>query len=114
MGYGIRVKFDPIREIAFGSISGTYAPVGGVTTDFVRIISLNNGTNQDLYMSFNGVNDHLRLAPSSFKLFDLTANQIPRDGFFLAKNLQIYVKQVTAPPTAGALWIEIISGGGGT
>lgn len=113
MAYGTRVKFDPVREIAFGDISGTYATVGTPFTDHVRLINFNNSTGQDLYISFNGVDDHLRIASNSFKLFDLSANRIREDGLFLAVGTQIYVKIVSASVVAGNFWVEVLSAEGG-
>ena len=113
MAYGTRVRFDPVREIDFGSISGTYTAVGTPLPDHVRIISFNNSMDQELYVSFDGVNDHLRLALNSFQLFDLSTNRIRDDGLFLAVGTQIYVKEVSASVTSGSFWVEVIYGEGG-
>ena len=113
MGYGTRVSFDPVREIDFGSVSGTYAAVGTPTGDHVRILGFNNGMDQALYISFDGVNDHLRISPNSFKLFDLSTNKIREDGLFLAVGTQVYVKEVSASVTSGSFWCEVMYGEGG-
>ena len=112
MAYGTQVTFEPVREVAFGGISGTYAMVGAVTTDHSRIVTFSNGTNADVYVSFDGVTNHLRLASNSFKLFDFCSDKVSDDGFFLRQGTQIWVKQVSAP-TSGTFWVELAYATGG-
>jgi len=113
MGYGTRVKFDPVREIAFGDVSGTYATVGTPIADHVRILAFNNGMDEDLYISFDGVTDNLRIASNSFKLYDLSTNRIRDDGLFLAVGTQIYVREVGSSVSSGDFWVEVMYGEGG-
>ncbi len=113
MAYGTKVAFEPIREVAFGGIGAAYAAVGTATVDYTRVITLNNSTDAEVYISFDGVNDHLRLAVNSFKLIDLTTNTVRDDGFFIAKETLIYAKRVAGAPTTGSLWIEVLYGAGG-
>lgn len=113
MAYGTRVAWDAVRELAFGGISGTYATIGTPLGDHVRIISLNNSTDQEVYISFDGSTDHLRMAQNSFKLFDISSNKIRDDGMFLASGTQISVREVLAAVTEGAVWIEVAFGEGG-
>ena len=113
MSFGTKVGFEAVREIAFGGISGTYAVVGGILTDFTRIIAFNNSTDAEVYISFDGTNDHLRIAVGGFKLLDFTANSVHDNGYFLAQRTQVYVKQVSGAPTSGAVWVEVVFGEGG-
>lgn len=113
MAYGTRVKFEPVRELGFGSISGTYATVGTPLADHTRIITFQNGCDQDLYISFDGVADHLRIASNSFKLLDLSANKVRNDGLFLSIGTQVYVKEVSASVTSGTFWVEVMYAEGG-
>lgn len=113
MGYGIRVKFDEVREIAFGDVSGTYATVGTPISENVRILAFNNGMDDDLYISFDGVTDNLRIAKNSFKLYDLSTNRIRDDGLFLSVGTQISVREAADPVTEGDFWVEVMFGEGG-
>lgn len=113
MAYGKRATFSAVRELDFGSISGTYAAVGTPTADHSRIISFQNGCNQDLYISLDGTTDNLRIAANSFKLFDLTTNEAGNEGLFLEVGTQIYVKEVSASVTSGTFWVEILFAEGG-
>lgn len=112
MAYGTQVAFEAVRELAFGGISGTFATVGTPSIDHTRIAVFTNGTNADLYISFDGTTNHLRIAANSFKLFDFCSDKVSDDGFFLRQGTQIWVKQVTAP-TSGTFWVELIYASGG-
>jgi hypothetical protein len=113
MGYGIIVRFDEIRELAFGGVSSSYAAVGTPMTDNMRIIAFNSSFDEEIYVSFDGTTDNLRMVPNSFKLYDLAGNLVRNDGFFLAKGTQIYIKEVSSTPTSGAFWIEAVYADGG-
>lgn len=108
MAYGRRAEFEAVREVAFGGIGATYAPLGAIITDNARIIGITNTTNTEVYISFDGITNHLRIAAYSFKLYDLTTNKVRDDGYFLARGTQIYQKRVAVAPTLGALWAEVI------
>jgi len=113
MAFGTRVTFDTIREISFGDVGATYATFGAPLEDHVRLISFNNGMDQPIYISFDGIDDHLRLAPNSFQLFDLSANKVRDDGLFIASGTQIYMKEVSSSPTTGDAWVQVMSAEGG-
>lgn len=113
MAYGTRAEFDAVREVAFGSISGSYAVIGGTLTDHARIVRIVNSTNAEMYISVDGTTDNFRMAANSFVLFDFSTNKIRDDGLFVAVGTQFYVKQVSAAPTSGAVWVEVVSAAGG-
>ena len=113
MAYGTRVTFDSVRELDFGSISGTYASVGTPVSDHVRLIIFNNATDQQVYISFDGINDNLRMESNSFKLLDLSANKVRSDGLFISVGTQIFVREVSASVTSGSVWVEVMYAEGG-
>mgnify|MGYP001593995418 CR=1 FL=1 len=112
MAYGTKAQFEAVRELAFGGISGTYAAVGTPVSSRARIIRFVNSTNADIYISLDGVTNHLRLSSSGFFLIDFSSNKIQDDGLFIAEGTQFYAKQVTAP-TSGTVWIEVVGAIGG-
>ena len=112
MAYGTKALVDPIRELAFGGISGTFAVIGTPLTVHARVIRFANSTNADIYISFDGINNNIRLAASSFILFDFATNRIQDDGLFVSIGTQFWAKQVSAP-SSGTVWIEVVSGTGG-
>ena len=114
MAYGTRVGFEPVREVAFGSVTGSYTAVGAATTDHARIIHIVSTLSTDVYISIDGFVDHLRIAGGGFVLFDFSTNKIHDDGLFLKEGTIFYVKQTSAgAPASGNLWIEVVYGQGG-
>lgn len=113
MAYGTRAQFDAVRELAFGSISGSYAALGTALTDHARIVRIANGTDAQIYVSVDGSTNNFRLAANSFALFDFSTNKIRDDGLFVAVGTQFYAKQVSGAPTSGAVWVEVVSAAGG-
>ena len=113
MSYGRNAKFEEIREIAFGSIGAGYTAVGAKTTDYTRLFTITNETNEAVYVSFNGIVDHLRLVSGETKMFNLTANKVRDDGLFLPKGTLFYVKDGGSAPISGLVAIEVMYASGG-
>jgi hypothetical protein len=99
---GARLKPEAIREVAFGAITAAFVQMGAVFAGPLRIICLTNDTDADVYFSFDGTTNQLRLKAGTFKLFDCKTN----DGFFNTGQA-IYVKYVTAP-SSGLVYVEAI------
>lgn len=102
------VQFDTLREMAFGSITSSYQLVGPVFTVNPRILAFNNSTNEDLYISTDGVTNMLRIASNSFKLYDLQMNKSDTGDNFFPKGTGIWVKETGTLPNAGSFWVEAI------
>lgn len=112
MAYGKIVQFEPIREVAFGGIGAAYAAVGGATTDYGRMVSIFSTLDAEVYISLDGVDDHIRIPVTLGRVWDFNANRID-DSFFIEKDTTFYVKRVSGAPTEGNLWIEVTYAGGG-
>jgi hypothetical protein len=106
-----RAKMEPLRSLAFGSISGSYATLGTPTANPVRLFCITNDTEGDMILSIDGINDHFFLKAGSFKLFDIQSNMSPEkeSKFVFDEGTQFYVKQSTAP-VSGAVYVEILYG----
>ena len=109
MAYGTRIAFDSVREAAFGTITGSYLPIGAPLTRHARIAYFGNSTDGFVYVSLDGVHNHILLAPNSFQLFDFAANLIRDDGLFISQETQFYIKSAGSL-TEGEVYIEIVTG----
>jgi hypothetical protein len=107
MGYGYAVSLtpEPVRSLAFGSISGTYAGIGTALTHPSRIILLQNLTDADMMISEDGVNDHYPLAAKSAQIWDYAANQTHQQGGFKAAGTRFYVKTIGSP-SLGSVYLS--------
>jgi hypothetical protein len=113
MAFGTRVQFEAVREIASGSIGASYSAVGSATIDHSRLVVFANSTDAEVYISLDGTTNHLRFAPNSFKIFDFTTNKVRDDGLFIDIGTVFYIKRVSAAPTSGTFWIEVMYAAGG-
>jgi hypothetical protein len=104
-----RAKLEPIRELEYDQISGSYAAVGTPFDNPCRLICFSNNTEGDMYFSTDGVNNYLFVASGSFKLFDVSTNHRPsnQSDFVFEKGTQWYVKQISAP-VSGFVYIETL------
>jgi hypothetical protein len=104
-----QADIEPLRSLAAGSISGTYAAVGSALEFPSRIICLSNDTEGNMVFSRDGVNNEVFVPAGSFKLFDISTNHRPvnQDDFVFERGTQWYVKQLEAP-VSGSVYIESI------
>ena len=102
-----RIAFEAINELAFGGISSSYALIG-TTTQPARIFSITNSTNENMYISFDGSTDHLKILPNGFKLYDLNTNHGQESRLELSKNTSVYVKDDGTGATVGSVFFEVI------
>lgn len=104
-----RANLEPLRSLAFGGISGSYATVGSATTNPTRLICITNDTEGNMLFSRDGTTDEIFVAAGSFKLFDLTSNARPvnQSDLVFEAGTQWYVKQEEAP-VSGSVYIEVM------
>lgn len=104
-----RAFFDPIRTLAFGGISGTYASVGSALSKPARGVCFTNDTEGSVFFTDDTSKDKFFVKAGSFKLWDIQANINPKfdDKYVLRIGTQFYVKQIDAP-VSGAVYIEIL------
>lgn len=108
MAYPKRVRFEAVRELGFAAIPAAYTAVGTATLSPVRLVRISNTTNQDVYISIDGVTNHLRIVTGSFILLDFNANKTRDDGFFMDSGTVFYVKRTGVAPTSGNVIIEVV------
>jgi hypothetical protein len=106
-----RAFFEPLRTLAFGGISGSYAVVGTPLEHQVRAFCITNDTQGDMIFSLDNTlaEGHMFIARGSYKLYDVQSNMNAQfdDKYVLAIGEQFYVKQETAP-VDGAVYIEVL------
>lgn len=111
MAYGKRVTWDAIRELAFGSISDTYANLGVALTKGARAIKITNATDVTVYVTDDITEDKLKLPTNSYELWDVTANKtLENKPQFLEVGKQFSVRHITgSAPSSGWVSIEVLT-----
>lgn len=100
----LRIIPDTLRSLAFGAISGVYAGIGSQFPFPVRIMHVLNDSDEILFFSTDGINDHWVLPTKSFLLLDLTANQTSIAGAaYIGAGTRIYVR---GTPAAGSVYVS--------
>ncbi len=112
MTFGIRVKFEEIREKLFSDITDTFIPLGIAISSKARILSLNTSLDEPVYISLGVPAIHVRLEPNTTKIFNFCSNKARNECLVLAAKTQIFVKAVSTLPTTGAVWAEFVNGEG--
>ena len=106
----VRLVPETLRSLAAGSIGAAYMGVGTAFDNPVRIVFIQNLTDQTLMFSFDGTNDHFPLTANGYLLLDITANKTERGGaLFIGEGTRVYVKEITTP-TAGDVYVTTFYG----
>ena len=105
----IRLMFEPVRSLSFGSIGAGYMGIGTALVYPARQIFVQNETNALLMFSLDGVNDHCPLPASGFLLLDVTSNKTVIQGFYVAEGTRFYVKEI-GTPTSGSVYVSVMYG----
>jgi len=109
MALAIRMRFEPLRSIAYNAIVSGYMGVGTVLVYPASQFFIQNLTNATLMFSFDGVNNHFPLPAGGFFLSDIGSNQARNLGFFLSAGDRLYVKQ-SEVPTLGDVYFTVAYG----
>lgn len=104
-----RLRYDTLRSIAFGSVTSSYAAVGSAFTHAVRVLNIDNLTDANILVSFDGTNNHTVIPSGSGKVFDYATNRVgPVDQLEQAVGTQVYVKRESGAPTGGNVYVTVL------
>jgi hypothetical protein len=105
-----KIRYDPLRSLPIASISGTYAGVGSVFTNPPVAIKINNPTNANLLISYDGITDNDFVAANSAFVFDYNSNKSNQAGVAQQPaGDRVYVKLEAGAPTTGlAVYATVI------
>lgn len=109
MSLAIRLAPEAARSLAFGSIGAAYMGVGTAFTEPIRLMILQNFTDASVWISFDGVNDHIPLTTLGYVVLDITANKTTGQGWFIAEGTRIYTKRL-GTPTSGSVYVSTFFG----
>ena len=95
------LKADPLLESTFGSITSSFTAVGSPIPNSWSIITFKNLTNVSLIISWDGVDDNMKLPANSFEVLDLTSNE-----GVIVRTTQFFVKHGVTPPSTNSMVIQ--------
>ena len=82
LGSALRVKFEELRSLDNGDFDSTYVLVGSTFDQPVRMLKVNNTSDVDLIISYNGVDDHDFVPSQAGYIYDYGSNKIDPAGIF--------------------------------
>lgn len=99
---GLSIKDETLREVAFGSITASYTALGSTFDHDAFIDAFVNETNANIYISFDGTNDHKKFGAQAGRVTDLKGNDAYRKA-----GTQVYIKHDGTAPTSGWFSCEV-------
>lgn len=101
-----RARFEPVREAAFGAITGSFVKVGSSFDVNFSIFYAQNFTDQimDFSISFDGSDVTFSLAPSGIICSDMISNCVQ-----ISAGESAWVKYRTTPPASGFVQFSAIT-----
>jgi hypothetical protein len=106
-----KIRYDPLRSLVIGSITSLgYTGVGSVFTNPPVAIKINNPTNANLLISYDGITPNDFVAANSAFVFDYNSNKSNQAGVAQQPaGDRVYVKSEAANPTTGvAVYATVI------
>jgi len=110
--FALKAWAETLREVAFGSITDSLAPMGGSYEFPVRVYFFTNGTDETVYVSWNGTDNMFAILAGSSLTLDVTTNKSFDDGLYLGVGNSTYIAYQTVP-TSGSVYLSIVYGTNG-
>lgn len=101
----LRYTAIPVQTIAYSSITSSFVATGNAMPAAIRILKINNTTDADMYISYDGSVIHDVIPATSGMVLDFTTNKTMPEGAFLAQGTVVYIKYVSSP-TSGNVYIS--------
>jgi len=113
-----RVGFEPLRTMDAGDVPATYfvlgVPDGALGTPLqhaIRALKIYNNTNQTIFISFDGINDHEYAPAGTAWVWDFSTNrEDPSGRYELPRYTQVYVRYNAVAPTTNEVVLVVIYG----
>ncbi len=107
---GIKLAAETLQSISFSDLSTTFAAIGSESSNPAHIYALQNFTDQGIYWSWDGINNHGYLgANGGHIILDVTTNKKWEQGLYIEKGTVTYVATVAGDtaPTTGSVYLSL-------
>jgi hypothetical protein len=103
---GMRVVADTLRIMLFGTVDFAYLPIGSVFSHPIRLLNINNDTNEAILISYDGVSNNQYIPAQTGLVLDFTSNSGATVFPLMAAGTIIYAAGFTALPTSGVITVS--------
>ena len=90
--FGYKVKFEELRSFDSSTFTGSYQTFGDTFSNPIVLFKIQNDSDADATISFDGSTDQEVVLAGSFVLYDLSANKLLAPIAALSKGTQVYIK----------------------
>jgi hypothetical protein len=104
-----RLAHEASRSVLWSAIPATYVPLGDALEYTARQILFQNDTDEELWISLDGVRDGFFLRSGQDLVQDISTNQTYTRGLFLPVGGHIYVRQ-KGVPSLGSIYACVFYG----
>jgi hypothetical protein len=106
----VKSRYDALRSLSAGSIIvSQYVAVGAVFSNPVRILKIQNLTNANLFISFDGITNHDIIPANAGEVYDICSNAALASGLLeTPAGQRVYVMPESVAPTVGtAVYVTV-------
>lgn len=102
--FGKKINPIPMLTIDATTFDGTFLPVDTPVSQIIRILRFINHTDQDVTLSWDGVNSHDFFPALTALTLDVTSNKVTDEGYFCGIGTQFFAQ---APVGTGLFIIAL-------
>lgn len=102
----VRWRAEELRSINYDDLDVDYVALGSAMEHPIVNYRIQNFTDQDITISYDGNLDHDIVGSGGFVLFDVASNKGKGEVLGLAKGDIVYVKPATSAPTSGYITLS--------
>lgn len=103
-----KARYEALRTVAFGSITGAYAQVGTDFSNAVIQLEITNGTDENILISFDGVTDMVVALAGELKIVDYAANRESNAEKLALAYRKLFIKAEGSLPTSGSFYVSVV------
>lgn len=97
---GNKLKFEAVRLAAYTAVTASYVALGTSLSADACVLIINNSTDKDVYLSFDGSTNHLYLSAAETMIINIQGNKAGAGMLALPKGTVIHQKR--GPGGAGS------------
>ena len=106
----IRMQWETLRELSYTSLSTSYMSIGGPLLNPARQFIIQNFTDQNIYLSLDGVNPIIKLPSGGYIIDDIASNKTNIVGLFMVEGDILYARYDTIAPMSGSVCFSVMYG----
>lgn len=103
-----KARYETLRTVAFSAVGASYTQVGTNFSNAVRQIEITNGTDENILISFDGINDMCIALAGELKIVDYGANRESNVEKLDLAYRKIFIKAESSLPTSGSFYVSVL------